>query len=113
MSSDIERAETEDEPLGGVEIAFPLELSVEGVPLSLQASADSKKEWKAVIAQKARSSLREGAWLTEAPVSVTILYFPDGPMIGDVDNIVKLSKSNQVGSSVSCMPEALFRKMHL
>ena len=89
MASKTEPAKTEDEPSESVEIAFPLELSVEGVPLSLQASPDSKREWKAVVANKARSSLQEGAWLTEAPVSVTIFYFPDGPMIGDVDNIVK------------------------
>lgn len=41
------------------------------------------------IAAEARTSQPAGYWLTERPVAVTILYFPDARMTGDVDNIVK------------------------
>jgi crossover junction endodeoxyribonuclease RusA len=72
-----------------VEIPFPVEVVLHGVPLSLQASAQSRKRWQDRIRTAARAALSEFYFATEAPIAVTIYYFPDGPMDGDLDNIVK------------------------
>ena len=71
---------------------FPLEFHLTAVPLSLQASGASKERWKGTVAQAARQRAEktvEFIWLDDAPVAVTIFYFPTAPMAGDVDNIVK------------------------
>lgn len=71
---------------------FPLEFHLTAVPLSLQASGASKERWKGTVAQAARQRAEETVefiWLDNAPVAVTIFYFPTAPMAGDVDNIVK------------------------
>ena len=68
---------------------FPVELLIEAVPLSLQASPISRETWKGLIRTVIDETINPGRWATESPVSVTILYFPDGPMTGDIDNIVK------------------------
>src|SRR5262245_59028281 len=74
-----------------VEIAFPLEFIVEGIPVSLGAANPSSKEaWKARVQSAARAALQEGFWASDEPVAVTIFYFPPSKMQGDVDNIVKL-----------------------
>lgn len=74
-----------------VEIIFPLEFIVEGVPVSLGAANPASKEaWKGRVSAAARGALQEGFWATAEPVAVTIFYFPPSSMEGDVDNIVKL-----------------------
>ncbi len=73
-----------------VEIAFPLEFIVPGTPVSQQAKrADSRIAWKDRVKRASRSSLPEGHYSTDAPVSVTLFYFPAAEMQGDIDNIVK------------------------
>src|ERR1700681_3504623 len=73
-----------------VEIIFPVEFIVEGVPVSLAAKrAASKQAWKAQVAEEARAALQSGFWATSEPIAVTIFYFPSTPMEGDIDNIVK------------------------
>ncbi len=72
-----------------VEIEFPLEVMVPGVPLSLQASAASRAEWKDRIRATVRDELPEGHFAAESPVKVTIYYFTDAPANVDIDNIVK------------------------
>src|SRR5579864_7906871 len=72
-----------------IELSFPVEFFVEGVPVSQQASSRSKDAWKLIVSATARGTIGGATWATEDPVFVTILYFPDGPMIGDIDNIVK------------------------
>lgn len=72
-----------------VEIEFPVEVMVPGVPLSLQASTRSKEEWKERIRAAARKELPEGHFAYEAPMKVTIYYFSDAPASVDIDNIVK------------------------
>ena len=72
-----------------VEIEFPLEFMVLGVPLSLQASGASREEWKERIRTAAQPELPEGHFATEGPVKVTIFYFADAPAKVDIDNIVK------------------------
>ncbi|MEA2882320.1 MAG: crossover junction endodeoxyribonuclease RusA [Bradyrhizobium sp.] len=72
-----------------MEPAFPLELQLEAVPLSLRASPASREAWKEQIRMAINEILDPGGWATKSPVSITIFYFPDGPMNGDIDNIVK------------------------
>lgn len=79
----------ESDSLDEVELRFPIEIAIEAVPLSLQASARSRQDWKNKIQEVLRARIGGGKWATESPVSVTIFYFPDGRMIGDIDNIVK------------------------
>lgn len=72
------------------ELVFPIEFFVvDQVPVSLSASPASKERWKATIAGSARMAISPRPWIPGQPVSVTILYFPDGRMRGDIDNIVK------------------------
>lgn len=71
---------------------FPLEIVIEGTPISLQGSSSSKAKWQKEVSESAKSRLKEVAqwhWLDERPVSVEILYFPAARMAGDIDNIVK------------------------
>ena len=72
-----------------IELKFPIEFLVEGIPLSLQASGQSKDAWKEEIRTAFGLVIPAHSWATESPVSVTIFYFPDGRMIGDIDNIIK------------------------
>ena len=72
-----------------VEISFPLEFWLEGVPVSLQASARSKEFWKGRVSAAAENALAKGHGATHGPVGVTIYYFPDARMEGDLDNILK------------------------
>lgn len=73
-----------------VEIEFPVEFIVEGTPVSLQIkNKKAKDEWKELIRESSYSSLPEGHFCTDSEVSVTLFYFPDTPMQGDIDNIVK------------------------
>ena len=70
---------------------FPIEFLVEGTPVSLQAArAESRAEWKERVRAASRKVLSEGHWATTGRIATTLFYFPDGPMEGDVDNIVKL-----------------------
>jgi Holliday junction resolvase RusA-like endonuclease len=75
-----------------VSIPFPLEIVIEATPVSAQGSSSSKDAWKSLVAERARHRLRELTewyWLERQPLSVTIFYFPDAAMEGDIDNIVK------------------------
>jgi crossover junction endodeoxyribonuclease RusA len=72
-----------------MEPTFPLEFQLEAVPLSLKASSTSRDAWKEQIRMAVNEILDPSGWATKSPVSVTIFYFPDGPMNGDIDNIVK------------------------
>ncbi len=73
-----------------VEISFPVEFVVEGVPVSQQAKRPKTREaWKQRVRTAAKAELSEGHWATEVPVHVTIFYFAVAEMAGDLDNIVK------------------------
>jgi crossover junction endodeoxyribonuclease RusA len=74
-----------------VEIEFPIEFVVEGVPVSFQARrAESRNEWKARVKAASSTVLPDGYRASEGRIAVTLFYFPDEAMQGDVDNIVKL-----------------------
>ena len=73
-----------------VEIEFPVEFVVEGTAVSQQAKRrESIDQWKSRIVEASRIALPEGYFATEAPLAITLFYFPAAEMPGDVDNIVK------------------------
>lgn len=73
-----------------VEIEFPLEFVVSGTPVSLQAKRrESLEEWKGRIVDASRTVLPEGHFIADDPLAVTLYYFPDSEMQGDIDNIIK------------------------
>jgi Holliday junction resolvase RusA-like endonuclease len=73
-----------------VEIAFPIELIVRGTPISLQTKrAASRSGWKERVRQAGNTALPDFHFVSDERISVSIFYFPDGDMEGDIDNIVK------------------------
>ena len=68
---------------------LPLEFVVLGTAVSLQGSGRSREAWKDRVKSAAQAELPEGAWALVDRVAVTIYYFPEGEMLGDIDNIVK------------------------
>ncbi|MDB5615657.1 MAG: uncharacterized protein JWQ22_3310 [Devosia sp.] len=81
---------------------YPLEVLVDGVPLSLQASAPSRAAWIAKVraaSLKRRDETTELAFLDERPLSVTIFYFCAAPMEGDIDNIIKPILDGLIGAA--------------
>lgn len=73
-----------------VEIDFPVEFIVRGRPVSLQTKRPAARAaWRERVRQASYVALPEGHFSTTGPVSVTLFYFPDGDMQGDLDNIVK------------------------
>ena len=73
-----------------MKIEFPLEFMVEGVPVSLQAKERrSIERWKRRIVEASRVALPEAHFATAVPLAITIFYFPEDRMEGDLDNIVK------------------------
>lgn len=72
---------------------LPIEFNVLGTPVSFQSdSAKAKLEWKAKVLAAALSVIEAGSWtFMDERLAVTLYYFPQSPMPGDVDNIVKLT----------------------
>lgn len=83
------------------EMPFPLEVVVEGTPVSLQSKNGKNREsWKKVIRESARErrdQASEFCWLDQRALGVKIYYFPPEPMVGDVDNIVKPILDGMIG----------------
>jgi hypothetical protein len=72
------------------ETLFPFEVFIEGVPRAPRAGSAGR--WKTAVgdaAQKRRQETYELGFLDDRPVAVTVYYFPDGAMDGDIDNILK------------------------
>jgi len=73
-----------------LEPEFPLEFLVQGTPVSLQAKRPASRiEWQARVKAASQAVLPEGHWATTGRIAATLFYFPDSPMEGDIDNIVK------------------------
>lgn len=73
-------------------LPFPLEIVIEGTPVSQQASAASRGRWVSRVRASVMTRVRETSeweWLDDRPVAVTIFYFPASEMLGDIDNITK------------------------
>ena len=74
-----------------MELQFPIEFLVSGTPVSAQAKrTGSRDDWKQRVREASSDALPEDHWATEGRVAATLFFFPDQPMQGDVDNIVKL-----------------------
>lgn len=74
------------------ETFYPLEFFIGATPLSLQAKAASKARWMEVVRDAARARIdatNELGFVADGPFGLTIYYFPNAPMVGDIDNIVK------------------------
>jgi crossover junction endodeoxyribonuclease RusA len=76
------------------ETLYPLEVVLQGTPVSLQSPKPTRREaWKDRVAGATCDRQRETyelGFLDDRALAVTIYYFPNAPMDGDVDNIVKL-----------------------
>jgi crossover junction endodeoxyribonuclease RusA len=72
-----------------LEIKFPFEFVVRGVPVSLQGKPQSREAWKEKVTAACIDALPQNAFLAAVPVAVSIFHFPDGEMSGDIDNIIK------------------------
>lgn len=74
-----------------MEIAFPIEFLVHGTPVSFQAkNAVARDDWKDRVKAASAFVLPQPHFASDQRIAVTLYYLPDGPMPGDVDNIVKL-----------------------
>ncbi|WP_017959691.1 RusA family crossover junction endodeoxyribonuclease [Rhizobium leguminosarum] len=79
---------------------LPFEFKVIGTPVSSQSVlAAARQEWKTKVAEAAAGALPEGSWsFDEARLAVTLFYFPQAAMTGDIDNIVKLTLDAMIPS---------------
>lgn len=68
---------------------LPIEFIVEGTAISLQASGSTRAAWKQRIRAAGDLVVPGGSWALTDRIAVTIYYFPEGEMTGDIDNIVK------------------------
>lgn len=74
-----------------MDLLFPIEFLVPGMPVSAQAKqARSREDWKQRVRNASSDGLPDDHWTTEGRIAATLFFFPDQPMQGDVDNIVKL-----------------------
>lgn len=73
-----------------MEILFPIEFLVSGTPISAQAKlARSRDDWKRRVREASSEALPADHWAAEGRIAATLYFFPDRPMQGDIDNIVK------------------------
>ena len=75
-----------------MEPEFPLEFIVLGTPVSSQRdNPKAKLEWKALVQEASAKRLPEMHFTIDGPVSLTLYYYPEDRMAGDIDNVVKLT----------------------
>ena len=75
-----------------MEPEFPCEFIVLGTPVSSQRdSRKAKLEWKALVQAASFKKLPQMHFATDDPISVTLYYYPEDKMVGDIDNVVKLT----------------------
>jgi hypothetical protein len=75
-----------------MELEFPFEFIVLAAPVSAQrANSTAREAWKEEVRRVAKSQLPEGHFLTDKSLSVTFYYYPETAMIGDLDNVIKLT----------------------
>jgi crossover junction endodeoxyribonuclease RusA len=73
-----------------MELEFPIEFTVAGTPVSLQAKrSESREEWKARVKDASLAAITSPHFASEERISMTLYYFPSEQMQGDIDNIVK------------------------
>lgn len=71
------------------DIVFPIEFVVEGTPVSLQSSGQSRAAWKERVKAASYEGLPEQHLVFDGSLAIDIFYFPSAEMSGDIDNIVK------------------------
>jgi crossover junction endodeoxyribonuclease RusA len=75
-----------------VEPEFPFEFIVPGTPVSVQrASKRARRAWKDLVRAASSEKLPEGHFATDRRLSVTMYYYTEERMSGDLDNIIKLT----------------------
>lgn len=75
-----------------MEPEFPFEFVVLGTPVSLERrNSKARQEWKELVRQAGLNRLPEMHFATTDPLSVTLYYYPEGQMVGDLDNVIKLT----------------------
>lgn len=73
-----------------MEIEFPIEFLVKGTPVSHQAKrAVSREQWKARVKGASLDAIPAPHFASEGRIAVTLYYFAEATMSGDIDNIVK------------------------
>lgn len=72
-----------------MDIEFPIDFFVVGVPVSLQGSPHGKRAWQAEVELSARHVLPDFHFASAQKLFVTIAYFTSDRLIADLDNIVK------------------------
>lgn len=73
-----------------MQIEFPIEFIVHGTPVSAQARRpESRREWKEHVKNASSAAIPSPHFVSEERISVTLYYFPDERMQGDIDNILK------------------------
>lgn len=73
----------------GVEIDFPIEFHLQGLPVSPQGSRRGLDRWKKAVADAARNARGPERWCTDEPIGVTVLFLLSGEMPSDLDNPLK------------------------
>lgn len=71
---------------------FPFEFIVPGTPVSFQRdNTRAKSEWKELVRASSSEKLPEMHFATDQRLAITLYYYPEDQMTGDIDNIVKLT----------------------
>ena len=68
---------------------LPLEFVVSGMAVSHGARSASRSAWQDKVREAARGRLPEFYFTLDVPVAVTIYFFPQGRLPGDIDNCIK------------------------
>lgn len=75
-----------------MEPEFPLEFIVPAAPVSFQRQKSGPKQaWKELVRASVSPLLPEMHFATKQRLSVTLYYYPENEMVGDLDNVVKLT----------------------
>lgn len=75
-----------------MEPEFPFEFIVPAAPVSFQRSnAAAKQAWKNLVRSSLAPNLPEMHFATEQRLAVTLFYYPEDEMEGDLDNVLKLT----------------------
>jgi crossover junction endodeoxyribonuclease RusA len=73
-----------------MEIVFPIEFIVSGSPVSLQVKRPgSRDQWKAKIREAGSHCLPKPHFASAGPIAISLFFFPEDKMKGDVDNMAK------------------------
>ena len=75
-----------------MEPEFPFEFIVPAAPVSFQRSNTAAKQaWKDLVRNSLAPELPDQHFATDQGLAVTIYYYPENEMVGDLDNVLKLT----------------------